>query len=282
MISLICLKEEESQRLDRYLKRKLENINQAFIEKNIRKKLILVNKTKTSSSYRVLENDVIEVLISVEENFGKTKSTNNEKKEKFIIFEDDDFCVINKPPGLASQLGTKTTESVDTLFPDYKLVHRLDKDTSGIMLLAKTLKAAWFFQEKFKNKEINKKYLAVVHGIILSDFGTINEPLLKNDQKVIVCSDGLESITKYKVIQRSKDMTLVEFFPLTGRTHQIRVHTSHIGHPIVGDSKYDYKGKTSKLHLHALEITWLHFNKNRLTFNAQRPEHIQRTLYEVF
>lgn len=285
MITFICSEEDESQRLDRYLKRKYQSITQGFIEKHIRLKSIIVNGQKTSANYHVLKGDKIDIYASI----GSQNLTEiNQVKyrtgflEKMIIFEDDNFCIINKPQGIASQGGSKTKEHIDDIFKPYKLVHRLDKETSGAMILAKNLKSSWHLQEQFNDKKIHKNYLAVVLGIIKSNCGEINAPLKKTEQKVMVSKDGHEAITKYKVIERAANMTLVEFSPITGRTHQIRVHSAHIGHPILGDSKYSNTKPKENLHLHSKSISFLDFNKNRLTFKAKNPKHICNTIINVF
>ena len=205
--------------------------------------------------------------------------------EDRIIFEDEDFCVFNKPSGLAVQGGSGIKRHVDGLFKyfkegiTYRLVHRLDRDTSGVLILAKTAETAQYFANLFKTRKIQKSYLALVHGRIKNQKGTIDAPLKKDMcddiEKMIVSDDGKEAITKYRELAKNGRLTLVQLQPLTGRTHQLRVHMQHLGYPIVGDYKYGAPKNKQKnrLHLHAYSVTFPYGNRQKeIMFKADITE----------
>ena len=151
-----------------------------------------------------------------------------------IVYEDADLFVVNKPPGLVVDREVLETE-------ERFVVHRLDKDTSGLLIFAKTREVLEKIQQQFKERDVKKGYLALVHGRVEPRFGTINKPLgrnPKNTKKFAIVEGGRESVTEYSVKKRFEDYTLLELTPLSGRTHQIRVHLKSIGHPVVGDQLY--------------------------------------------
>ena len=280
----------ESSRLDKYIKRKYGNIPQSIIEKAIRNKDILLNGKKTQSSTQVSDNDDVFVhpniikLFQIISNNSIEKPNNNikystylDKFKQMIIYEDDNLLIINKPSGLAVQLGSKTNIALDVIAKEYnpelRLVHRIDKEISGITIMVKNLKTARYMLNIFKNKLIKKKYIALLSKVLNKQSGIIDVKLFKCKDKVLVDDQkGKEAITKYRVIQNISGSSLVEAVPLTGRTHQIRVHMAYIGAPILGDTKYNGK-KNKYLFLHAYEVSFKDINNKLITVKAPLPEY---------
>jgi 23S rRNA pseudouridine955/2504/2580 synthase len=217
---------------------------------------------------------------------------------EIVIHRDPQAIVVNKPPGLATQGGTKTRTHLDGLLDGLadeeghrpKLVHRLDKDTSGILLLARTARAAAFFSRAFSDRTARKVYWAMVVGVPAIKDGFIDLPLAKQpgtggEKMHVDEEEGLPAKTRYRLIDRAGSRAAwVELQPLTGRTHQLRVHMAAIGHPIVGDGKYGGQeafltGSISrKLHLHARRLRIDHPDGGRLDQSAEPPPHFAETL----
>lgn len=285
-------------RLDRWLKRQYPTLTQGMIEKLLRQGKIRVNGQKVTSGTRVSEED----NISVPEVFLKTltqtpapliayKPEDIDYLASLIIWEDEEICVLNKPSGIATQGGTKTTRHLDGLLQAYgcgqpfRLVHRLDRDTSGVLIVAKTLEMSIFLSEAFKKKLVKKVYWAIVHKTPSIKQGTINAPIAKveegNKEKMVVDFEaGKMAITEYRVLKSLKDQSAwLELRPETGRTHQLRVHTSYMGHPIIGDKKYG-EIDDQPLHLHSRKITIPLPSGRTLTFVAPPPHHIEERLKE--
>ena len=243
-----------------------------------KQKKILVNGENVKFDYRIKKGDKINVLDDVKE--VKKKDIEATKKElpkemifklkNAIIFENDDILAINKPYGLSVQGGTGVKHCLEDYFhilSDKKLriVHRIDKDTSGILLLTKNVATAAKLTKMFKQREIRKRYLAVLSGIPMRMKGTIKTYIFQSKEDNIAYNahnskermNGKQAITKYNVIRvnKEKNLSLVEFFPLTGRKHQIRLHAQNIKCPIVGDEKYAFeKKKNQRLQLFAIEL----------------------------
>jgi 23S rRNA pseudouridine955/2504/2580 synthase len=217
---------------------------------------------------------------------------------EIVIHRDDQAIVVNKPPGLATQGGTKTKTHLDGLLDGLadeagarpKLVHRLDKDTSGVLLLARTARAAAFFSKAFSGRTARKVYWAFVVGVPSVEDGYIDLPLAKQpgsggEKMHVDEAEGLVSRTRYRVVERAGNRAAwVELQPLTGRTHQLRVHMAAIGHPIVGDGKYGgpeafLTGAISrKLHLHARRLRLDHPDGGRIDVTAELPPHFAETM----
>ncbi|WP_326524881.1 RluA family pseudouridine synthase [Sphingomonas sp.] len=215
-----------------------------------------------------------------------------------VVHQDDQAFVLNKPPGLATQGGTKTTEHVDHLLDGLqydlegrpKLVHRLDKDTSGALLVARTSRAAAYFAKSFSGRTARKIYWALVVGVPDIEDGLVDLPIAKQPgtggEKMHVSEhDGQPSRSRYKVIERVGNRAAwVELQPFTGRTHQLRVHMAAIGHPIVGDGKYGGAdafltgGVSRKMHLHARRIRIDHPDGGRVDVTADLPEHFAESM----
>ncbi|MBN8827819.1 MAG: RluA family pseudouridine synthase [Sphingobacteriia bacterium] len=268
----ITLKDSD-MRLDRFLRNTYPHLIQGRIEKSLRKGLIKLNGKKAESKDRTKEGDEITLPISltVNDRTEEEKQTNSkpkitEKKRKFLIdsilYKDDDIIIINKPIGLSVQGGSGIHTSVDDML-DYlqfdeeerpKLTHRLDKDTSGVLILARNRKAAQRIAEYFKTDQIQKFYWAVCAGEPKHKMGVINHPIIVDGEKK-------EAITEYRLIDYlHKRASFIEFKLITGRKHQIRIHASQVlNTPIVGDGKYGGEaafidGINIKLHLHARRV----------------------------
>jgi len=216
-----------------------------------------------------------------------------------IIYEDDDLIVIDKPAGIlvhpVSSFAKATADESETLiefllkkYPQAKLVHRLDKDTSGIMVVAKNEKAYEFLKEQFQNREIKKKYLALVYGILKDRRGIIAKSISKSrkrggSQTIAPIGKMREAITRYEVIKEFPNYSLLEATPETGRTHQIRVHLASIGHPIAGDEKYKFKRqeKINGLNRQFLHAKYLKFklpNGAIKEFTSDLPNELSKIL----
>ena len=269
----IVTEEDAGIRLDKWFKRNRPDYSHALLQKFLRKKDIKVNGKRSEANYRVQEGDVIFAMdIVQQERKAKPKSDKPitqdivEDFKSWIIFENNDYLAINKPQGLASQGGSGITLSVDSIIreisPRYKLVHRLDKDTSGVLVIAKKTTAATKFGEALQAGEVNKTYLALVTGLPKPKSGYIDLPLLKKGkiEKMGVDEKGKKALTEYQVIENmGGKLSLLELKPITGRTHQLRAHCAAIGHPIIGDGKYGgqdafLEGFRKKLYLHAKHI----------------------------
>lgn len=298
-------------RVDRWLKREFPTVTQGQIEKWLRSKDILVNDKKVESSFRVNEFDTIQIKSVIADIMTKQdKSPLNlqvvlpTKAEadvlaSFIIWEDDELLVLNKPSGLATQGGTDTHQHIDRLLKAYqqfycpkvqpRLVHRLDRDTSGVLVVAKTLKAANNLAEQFKEHVMDKVYWAVCHGRASPLHGLIDAPIAKierpgrgGETMAVDTKLGKKAQTNYRVVKSFSDFSWMELKPLTGRTHQLRVHMAWFGNPIRGDGKYglriDGKHDNETLHLHARSIKLKSIDGETLTFTAPPPVHIVETL----
>jgi 23S rRNA pseudouridine955/2504/2580 synthase len=303
-VKLLVTKEEQDIRLDRLLRRTYPYISQGIIERSLRKNFIKLEKVekKPTASLRLVAGQQISIAKFLVDQTHDNKPAKTVKHiaaatikslEKAIIYMDEDIIVLNKPSGLAVQDGTKVTNSVDGML-DYfkfgnqmrpKLVHRIDKDTSGILLIARNTNIAAKLAEGFRDKTIEKHYWALVHNKPEAANGIISFPIAKkntNSQDFI----SQEAITHYKTIDYVyNSVAWLEMMPITGRTHQLRIHASRIGSPIVGDSKYAANsyldGVKHKLHLHARKIVLKNFNGKNLEFTAPLPAHMKQS-FEFF
>ena len=286
----------EESRLDRYIKKIYgKNIPQSIIEKALCNKDITLNGEKAKSSDKTLPSDNVFVNPTIERLFAsifcsiddtpklqKNYAEHVEDFKRMIMFEDEDLLIINKPSGLAAQLGSKTNIAVDVIAKEYnkelRLVHRIDKETSGITVLAKNIETSRYMLYLFQTKQIQKKYSAIVTGDInvFDDLITITKPLFKDKEKVVVDFEhGKEAITEIKILKRMpKNRLLVSAVPKTGRTHQIRVHLASIDCPIVGDRKY-HGQKAKHLFLHASEIKFISPKGKKISMKANFPEYFQ-------
>lgn len=263
----------EGQRLDNFLMTYLKGVPRTRIYRIVRKGEVRVNKGRIKPDYRLKESDQIRIPpIRVSED--KTHSVSDGLKNRIsqsIMFEDDVMMVINKPSGIAVHGGSGIRSGVIEIIRSIRenakyleLVHRIDRETSGCLLIAKKRSMLRRLHDLLRENKVKKKYLALVQGRVHENHKKIEAPLCKNQLKSgerVVKIDpvnGKDSVTKIKVVHYYDNCTLVEAMPLTGRTHQIRVHLAHIGHPIVGDEKYgdekSAKVKFKRLFLHAASI----------------------------
>lgn len=282
----------EESRLDKYIKREYGKlIPQSMIEKALRNKDILVNGKRASASDKVTSKDEIFVHPAICRAFANIYCNKVEKIptnyskyisdfKNMVIYEDSDLVIINKPAGLAVQLGSKTKLAIDVMAkaynPNLRLAHRIDKDTSGITILTKNIETSRYMLHLFQTKQIKKKYYAIVSGKLENIQGKISKPLSRNKETVTVdFENGKDAITNFKVVKHlSKNRTLIEAIPQTGRTHQIRVHLSSIGYPIIGDKKYGGL-KDNHLNLHSAEISFVTRSGKPFSKKAPFPDYFK-------
>jgi 23S rRNA pseudouridine955/2504/2580 synthase len=272
-------------RLDKWFKDKIINLPHSLIEKIIRQNKIKVNKKKTKSSYRLKFDDVIEIY-----DISKFKATEKLKKIKYlpkkkeigeyddyVIEDNENFIIINKPTGIPVQSGTKSFKNIIDILKNTKyfenskpfIVHRLDKETSGILIIAKNRKFAQLFTSLFRIRKIHKTYLALVYGKVNNSIKTINDDLVyyENNKKITQ-----KAISNLRVIKSNEGYSYLELNPITGRKHQLRRQLLNIGSPIVGDDKYflnDRKRiKIKNLLLHAYKIKFM-INNVQYNFKAK-------------
>ena len=285
-------------RLDKWFKQKVINLPHSLIERIIRQNKIKLNKKRTKSSHRLQTGDLIEVF-----DISKFKVNNNEKKIKYIpqkkelskyddyvIDNNENFIVINKPAGIPVQAGTKSFKNIiDVLknskfFKDTKpfIVHRIDKETSGILIIAKNRKYAQLFTTLFRIRKIHKTYLALAYGKINKSVKSIRDELtyFENKKKIIQ-----KAISNIKIIKSNDELSYVELNPRTGRKHQLRKQLLNLGNPIIGDDKYFLtnfrKIKAKNLMLHAYKIKFM-INNVQYNFKAKYNDYFEQLLKEKF
>ncbi len=298
--------DDDGVRLDRWFKRNLPQIGFATISRWARTGQIRVDGKRADPADRLETGQVIRVPPGGE-TATKTTPKRRELSEEevalaasLVLEQDRAAIVLNKPPGLATQGGSGTTRHVDGLLdafasdgPRPRLVHRLDKDTSGVLLVARTPGSAAFFSKRFSGRSARKTYWALVVGIPDIDDGLIELPLSKQpgtggEKMHVDVAGGQAARTRYRVIDRAGNRAAwVELSPLTGRTHQLRVHMAAIGHPIVGDGKYGGQeafltGSISrKMHLHARRLVIDHPDGDRIDVTAPLPEHFAASMEQL-
>ena len=280
-------------RLDRYLVKILERISRSEIQKLIKNRQITVNKKPAEASYNLRKDDFLEITLP------PPKRIQPEKISLRIIYEDSEILVINKSAGMViyptseAQKGTLANAiaaHTNKILPGEKtrpgIVHRLDRGTSGCLVVAKTEGALKFLQEQFKKRSVSKKYLCLVSGKLLPAEGEINLKIERDPftiKKWRVGPNGKEAKTIYKVKQYfGERYSLLEVEPKTGRTHQIRVHFSSIGHPIVGDKLYGGKPLLERPFLHAASLGFIHPKTGKFVqFEAPLPEELKKFLEKI-
>jgi 23S rRNA pseudouridine955/2504/2580 synthase len=298
--------EDDGIRLDRWFKRHLPDASFNLVSRWTRTGQLRLDGKRASPGERIAAGQTIRVPpIEPETQSARPKRERTPLSEDEIAFvrdmvihEDDAAFVLNKPPGLATQGGTKTKVHLDGLLdglagdgrPRPKLVHRLDKDTSGALLVARSPRSAAFFSKSFSGRTARKVYWALVVGVPSVEDGFIDLALAKQPgtggEKMHVDEEqGLPAKTRYRVIERAGNRAAwVELQPLTGRTHQLRVHMAAIGHPIVGDGKYGGQDAfltgtiSRKLHLHARRLRIDHPDDGTIDVTADLPEHFATSL----
>ena len=282
--SFIVDEDFNDSRLDRWFKQKVINLPHSLIEKIIRQNKIKVNKKKIKSSHRLRTGDVVEVF-----DIDKFKPIDNNEKikylpkkkeigsyDKHVLEDNENFIVINKPTGLPVQSGTKSLKNIIDILKNTKyfenskpfIVHRLDKETSGILIIAKNRKFAQLFTSLFRLRKIHKTYLAIVYGKVNKSIRIMRDNLIyiEKNKKIIQ-----KAISNLKIIRSGEDYTFLELNPITGRKHQLRKQLLNIGNPIVGDDKYFLNNrkriKIRNLMLHAHKIKFM-INNVQYNFKA--------------
>ena len=275
-------------RIDKWIRNNLGKVPQGLIEKNLRFGKIKLNKKKVKSSHKLNKDDLIDVFdINFKQIFTQKKEKYLPNKiilkesESLIIENNDDFVVVNKEAGIPVQGGTRSKKNLIDIFSKSKYfedtkpysVHRLDKDTSGVFIIAKNRETAKLFTSLFRLRRIHKTYLAICYGDVLSKKGSLNYDLVRYEGKKKIIE---KSQTTYKLIDKNLNYSLLELNPITGRKHQLRKQLSLFGHPIYGDDKYVnnklYSTKNKKLLLHSYKIKFI-LNNNKYTFKATPPDY---------
>ncbi|RQW64209.1 23S rRNA pseudouridine(955/2504/2580) synthase RluC [Vibrio viridaestus] len=270
------------QRIDNFLRNRLKSIPKSVVYRILRKGEVRVNKKRVKAEYKIAAGDVVRIPpVTIAESSQNESAPVSAKLAKVaelqdcILFEDDHMLVLNKPSGTAvhggSGLKFGAIEGLRALRPEARfleLVHRIDRDTSGILLIAKKRSALRHLQAQFREKTVQKYYFALVMGSWKKSCVKINAPLQKNEVNSIVRvnPNGKPSETRFKIMEAFADATLIQASPITGRTHQIRVHTQYAGHPIAWDDRYGdrrfdaYTAKfgLNRLFLHAAHIRFTH------------------------
>ncbi|TDF41660.1 23S rRNA pseudouridine(955/2504/2580) synthase RluC [Alteromonadaceae bacterium M269] len=295
----------EGQRIDNYLKTVLKGVPKSLIYRILRKGEVRVNKGRVKPEYKLKGGDIVRVppvRVSEPTELPSTKLTKVAELESHILHEDDSLIVLNKPSGIAvhggSGLSFGVIESLRALRPQQKfleLVHRLDRATSGCLLIAKKRSVLKHLHEQLRVKTVDKRYQALVSGAWPENRFKVKAPLQKNvlksgERMVFVNNDGKPSETRYRVLERFEGATLVEACPITGRTHQIRVHCQHAGHSIARDEKYgeesfDQRLGTlglNRLFLHAHSIRFVHPKTGeQVKFQAPLDQNLSSTLKKL-
>ena len=288
---------EESKgiRIDKFITDIMEGKSRSYIQGMIEEGYVLVNNKKVKSNYKLKLNDVIKTTI-------KEPVELEVKKENIpidILYEDSDVIVVNKPKGMVVHPAPGNYEGtlVNALLYHCKdlssingvirpgIVHRIDKDTTGVLVVAKNDEAHVKLSEQLKDHSMKREYYALVEGRIKKDSGTIDKPLARSKRdrlKIAITEDGKRAVTHYSVIERFKNSTLVKCVLETGRTHQIRVHMSSIGYPLVGDPLYGFKKQKFKddgQMLHAKVLGFIHPRTGEyMEFSSELPENYKKLL----
>ena len=274
-----------NSRLDKWFKQKIINLPHSLIEKIIRNNKIKINKKKTKSSYRLQTGDIVEIF-----DINRFKPTDEKKKikylpkkkeigsyDKYVLEDNDNFIIINKPTDIPVQSGTKSLKNIIDILKNTKyfentkpfIVHRLDKETSGVLIIAKNRKFAQLFTSLFRLRKIHKTYLAIVYGKVDKSIKTLTDDLIhfENNKKFTQ-----KAISHLKILSSNDDYSFLELNPITGRKHQLRKQLLNIGNPIVGDDKYFFNNqkriKINNLLLHAYKIKFM-INNIQYNFKAK-------------
>ena len=272
-------------RLDKWFKNKVINLPHSLLEKILRQNKVKVNKKKTKSSYRLQTGDLIEVY-----DISKFKPSNKKDKIKYlpkkkeigayddyVIEDNENFIVINKPTGIPVQSGTKSFKNIIDILKNTKyfenskpfIVHRLDKETSGVLIIAKNKKYAQLFTSLFRIRKIHKTYLAIVYGKVEKSIKVMKDDLIyyENNKKIFQ-----KAVSNLKIIKSNEGYSYLELNPITGRKHQLRKQLLKIGYPIIGDNKYFLHNikriKNKNLMLHAYKIKFM-INNVQYNFKAK-------------
>ncbi len=281
-------------RIDRFIRNHLGKIPQGLIEKNLRNGKLKLNQKKVKSSQKVKTGDKLNIYnLNFEEKIEQLKKKYNpsneiiKENEDLIIENNDNFVVLNKQSGISVQGGTKSKKNIIDIFAKSNLfrdekpysVHRLDKDTSGVFIIAKNRETAQLLTSLFRLRKVYKTYLAICNGeLILFDKGVIKDDLLRfeNKKKIVEKAE-----TKYEILDKNNNATFIQLNPITGRKHQLRKQLFNLGNSIIGDKKYNStnnsKINNKNLMLHSYEIKFK-INEKKYTFRATPPDYFRNML----
>ncbi len=280
-------------RIDRWTRLKIGKIPQGLIEKYLRSGKIKINKKKIKSSTKVKTNDIIsffnldfkEQIIQKKIKFEPSKEIIKSNEDQ-IIDNNENFVVLNKSSGISVQGGTKSKKNLVDIFAKSEIfqgtkpysVHRLDKDTSGVFIIAKTRQSAQLLTSLFRLRKVHKTYLAICHGELNKDFGEWNDDLIRYDGERKILE---KAKTIYRVLDKNSEASLVELKPITGRKHQLRKQLYALGQPIFGDIKYKLsnssKGLNKNLMLHSYQIKFI-IDDVKHTYTALLPDYFRKLL----
>ena len=280
-------------RIDRWTRLKIGKIPQGLIEKYLRSGKIKINKKKIKSSTKVKTNDIVsffnldfkETIVQKKIKFEPSQEIIKSNEDQ-IIDNNENFVVLNKSSGISVQGGTKSKKNLVDIFAKSEIfqgtkpysVHRLDKDTSGVFIMAKTRESAQLLTSLFRLRKVHKTYLAICHGELNKDSGEWNDDLIRYEGKKKIIE---KAKTLYKVLDKNSEASLVELKPITGRKHQLRKQLYALGQPIFGDVKYklsnSYKSINKNLMLHSYQIRFI-ANKVKHTYTALLPDYFRKLL----
>ena len=280
-------------RIDRWIRLKVGKIPQGLIEKHLRSGKIKINKKKIKSSIKVKTNDIInffnfnfkETIIQKKIKFEPSKEIIKSNEDQ-IIDNNENFIVLNKSSGISVQGGTKSKKNLVDIFAKSEIfqgtkpysVHRLDKDTSGVFIMAKTRESAQLLTSLFRLRKVHKTYLAICHGELNKDSGEWNDDLIRYDGEKKIIE---KAKTIYKVLDKNSEASLVELKPITGRKHQLRKQLYALGQPIFGDIKYKLsnsaRGLNKNLMLHSYQIKFI-IDDVKHTYTALLPDYFRKLL----
>ena len=288
-------------RIDRWLRRKFSNLPQSFFQVKLRKGIIRLNSKKVEANKIIFENDILTIQNFNDEiyksKFLKQKilKINNKDQKKFyssVVSENEDYLILNKWKGISTQGGSKITNSIDNTIKNISnkmnLVHRLDKETSGALIISKNYRTSRYFGRLFKEKKIQKLYFAICRGVPVKKNGNINLEIKKKNNKKKIIESKFKNIssTDFQLIESKNGYSTIYFRPITGKMHQIRIVAKSLKCPILGDNKYDKLYSNNKkqvfkdLMLHAYGIKFHYDNKNQIYY-AKLPEIIKLSLKKL-
>ena len=292
--SIYVEKSFNTMRIDRFIRSHLGNIPQGLIEKNLRNGTFKLNQKKVKSSKKIKTGDKVNIYnFNFEKRIEQNKTKYNpsdeiiKENENLIIENNDNFVVLNKQSGISVQGGTKSKKNIidifskSDLFKDTKpfSVHRLDKDTSGVFIIAKNRETAQLLTSLFRLRKVYKTYLAICNGeLIITDKGLLKNELIRFENKKKIFE---KAETKYEILDKNNNATFIELHPITGRKHQLRKQLFDLGNSIIGDKKYNstnnYKLSNKNLMLHSYEIKFK-INEKKYTFRATPPNYFRNML----
>ncbi len=290
-INLTIKENIAGERLDKFLLEEIPDLSRTHIQKLIEEGQVSVNKKTVKPNYKVRNNDEINISLP------KPKDTNikAENIDLEVVYEDNDLLVINKPQGMITHpaSGIYSGTLVNAVMHHCRdslsgingvlrpgIVHRLDKETSGLIIVCKNDKAHLGISKQLKDRKMQKYYLAIVYGNVPYDSGVINKPIGRDRvhrHKMAVVNNGRVAFTRWKVLKKTKEHTFLECQIETGRTHQIRVHLKSIGYPVVGDKTYGKKNNDNQMMLHAYKLVFIHpILKKEIRLETKLPERFKK------